>query len=98
MEKQKLLSEQGRLADRCTAEMVLLVLSASKGGYPSNLCVYYLLIHFMVLQDVSPQVLPSSSVALFSFWFRKVSCLISAGNVIFHIVWSLSSYFLCGVQ
>ncbi|XP_072031407.1 LOW QUALITY PROTEIN: ryanodine receptor 2-like [Amphiura filiformis] len=36
MEKQKLLSEQARLSDRGTAEMVLLVLSASK-GVPSSM-------------------------------------------------------------
>ncbi len=32
MEKQKLLSEQARLADRGAAEMVLMYISASKGA------------------------------------------------------------------
>ena len=32
MERQKLLSEQARLADRGAAEMVLMYISASKGG------------------------------------------------------------------
>ena len=39
MEKQKLLSEQGRLADRGAAEMVLMYISASKGG--STTVVYW---------------------------------------------------------
>ena len=45
MEKQRLLHEQARLADRNAAEMVLMVISASKGKYrgsawdgPNNLC------------------------------------------------------------
>ena len=36
MAKQKLLSEQGRLAERDCAEMVLLLVSASKGTKPSQ--------------------------------------------------------------
>ena len=35
MEKQKLLSEQARLADRGAAEMVLMYISASKGNFVS---------------------------------------------------------------
>lgn len=42
MEKQKLLSEQGRLADRGAAEMVLLYFSASKGMLVSVTSIYHI--------------------------------------------------------
>ncbi len=38
MEKQKLLSEQARLADRGAAEMVLMYISASKGTTHDSRC------------------------------------------------------------
>ena len=49
MEKQKLLSEQGRLADRGAAEMVLMYISASKGG--STTVVYWQASDFLDFWD-----------------------------------------------